>query len=364
VSRPGRTLADLTRLVDGKLDGDGALEIHRVASIEEAGPGEITLLTQPRFRSYLENCKAGAVIVGETVRIAKEDAPGVSILRVAQPYVAFARILAALHPARRPEGTVSSRAAIDTTASLGANVTVFPHVYVGPGAKIERGTVLYPGVFVGSEAEVGEECILHPQVTVYERCRLGNRVVVHAGAVIGSDGFGYAGEGAERVKIPQIGVVEIQDDVEIGANCTIDRATLGKTVIGAGTKLDNLVHIAHNVTVGKHSLIIAQTGVAGSTRIGNEVILAGQVGVLNHLEIGDRAKVGPKSGIAQSIPPGAVMSGGIHALPHGEWRRTVALLHRLPKLWSAMLSLKRKSASVPSKRRKGGKTHARHQGNR
>jgi UDP-3-O-[3-hydroxymyristoyl] glucosamine N-acyltransferase len=251
---------------------------------------------------------------------------------------------------------------IDPTASLGENVTVFPHVYVGAGARVRQGTVLYPGVFLGNEVEVGEECVLHPQVTVYEGCRLGDRVIVHAGVVIGSDGFGYAGEGVERVKIPQIGVVEIHDDVEIGANCTIDRATLGKTVIGAATKIDNLVHIAHNVTVGKHSLIIAQTGVAGSTRIGNEVILAGQVGVLNHLEIGDRAKVGPKSGVAQSIPPGAIMSSGIHAVPHDEWRRIVALLHRLPKLWSAILSLKRESAGAGGarKHRKGSKTHARH----
>jgi UDP-3-O-[3-hydroxymyristoyl] glucosamine N-acyltransferase len=364
VNLRARTLADLARLVDGRLDGDGDVEIHRVASIEEAGPGDITLLTQPRFRSYLPSCKASAVIVENTVRLPREDAGGVNLLRVAHPYVAFARILAALHPPRRHEGTVSSRAVIDPTASLGKNVTVFPHVYIGPGAKVKQGTVLYPGVFLGNGVEVGEECILHSQVTVYEGCRLGDRVIIHAGVVIGSDGFGYAGEGAERVKIPQIGVVEIHDDVEIGANCTIDRATLGKTVIGAGTKIDNLVHIAHNVTVGKHSLIIAQTGVAGSTRIGNEVILAGQVGVLNHLEIGDRAKVGPKSGVAQSIPAGAIMSGGIHAVPHDEWRKTVAVLHRLPKLWSAVLGLKRKSASGRRKRQKGVKTHARHQGNR
>jgi UDP-3-O-[3-hydroxymyristoyl] glucosamine N-acyltransferase len=360
VNLRARTLADLARIVDGQLDGDGDLEIHRVASFEEAGAGDITLLTQPRFRSLLPNCKASAVIIGNTTRLSKEDAGGVNLLRVAEPHVAFARILAALHPPRRHEGTVSAHAVIDPAASLGKDVTVFPHVYVGAGAKVKQGTVLYSGVFLGNGVEVGEECILHPQVTVYEGCRLGDRVTIHAGAVIGSDGFGYAGEGAKRVKIPQIGIVEIHDDVEIGANCTIDRATLGSTVIGAGTKLDNLVHIAHNVTVGKHSLIIAQTGIAGSTRIGNEVILAGQVGVLNHIEIGDRARVGPKSGIAQSIQAGATFSGGIHAVPHHQWLKTVALLRRLPELWSELLTLKRKAARPPGKRHKGFKNHARH----
>jgi UDP-3-O-[3-hydroxymyristoyl] glucosamine N-acyltransferase len=224
---------------------------------------------------------------------------------------------------------------------------------------VARESVLFPGVFLGDGVEVGEECVLYPQVTIREGCRLGNRVILHAGVVIGSDGFGYAGEGKRRIKIPQVGTVEIEDDVEIGANTTIDRATLGRTIIGRGTKIDNLVHIGHNVVVGEHSLIVAQTGIAGSTRIGKEVILAGQVGVVNHIEIGDRARIGPQSGVPRSVPPGAWLSGGIAAAPHKEWLKVMALLPRLPKLWSAVRRLELKVAALARRAGKGGRVHAR-----
>jgi UDP-3-O-[3-hydroxymyristoyl] glucosamine N-acyltransferase len=199
---------------------------------------------------------------------------------------------------------------------------------------------------VGEGAEIGEDCELHPNAVVRYGCKLGNRVVLHAGAVIGSDGFGYAGRGTERIKIPQAGIVEVQDDVEIGANTTVDRATIGRTVIGRGAKLDNLVQIAHNVVVGENSVIAAQAGIAGSTRIGKDVMLAGQVGIVNHLTIGDGAVVGPQSGVGRSIPAGARVSSGLHAVPHQEWLRVMTLLPKLPEVWTLTRRLERKLADL------------------
>jgi len=181
-------------------------------------------------------------------------------------------------------------------------------------------------------------------VVVREGCRLGDRVILHAGVVIGSDGFGYAGSGAERVKIPQTGIVVIEDDVEIGANTTVDRATLGKTVIGRGVKIDNLVQVAHNVVIGEHTVIAAQAGIAGSSRVGRNVVLAGQVGVVNHVEIGDGTVVGPQSGIAQSVPAGATVSSGIPAAHHQEWLKVMVLLPQLPKLWATVRALEKRLA--------------------
>ncbi len=354
-----KTLSELARHVGGRVIGDEGVEIWRVASIEEAGPGDITFLAHPRYRSYLATCKASAIIVGGGVAIQTPAESGRGFLQVSEPYIALAKILRLFNPIRRYNGQVSPYASIDPTAILGEGVTVFPYVYVGERVRVNRRTVLFPGVFLGDGVEMGEDCVLHAQVTVLEGCRLGDRVILHAGVVIGADGFGYAGEGRERIKIPQVGIVDIEDDVEIGANTTVDRATLGRTVIGRGTKIDNLVQIAHNVVVGEHSIIAAQAGVAGSTKIGNEVILAGQVGVVNHIEIGDKARIGPQSGIPRSVPPGALLSGGIAAAPHQEWLKVMTLLPQLPKLWSAVRHLERKVSQLARRSGKGVKTHAR-----
>ncbi len=352
-----KILSELADLVGGKVIGDDTVEIRGVASIEEARQGDITFLAHPRYRSHLAACQASAIIAGHGVAAA---APGSdsSFLEVADPYVAFARILQLFHPPPRYDGQVSPQATIHPTATLGAGVTVFPYVYVGKSVKVNRGTVLFPGVFLGDGVEVGEDCVLYPHVTVREGCRLGNRVILHAGVVIGADGFGYAGAGPGRVKIPQVGTVEIEDDVEIGANTTVDRATLGRTIIGRGSKIDNLVQIAHNVVVGEHTVIAAQTGIAGSSRIGREVILAGQVGVVNHVEIGDRVIIGPQSGIPHSIPPGAALSGGVPAIPHREWLKVMTILPRLPELWNAVRRLERKISQLTQRGGKGAKNHA------
>lgn len=345
-----KTLAELAAHVGGELVGDGAVSIHRLAAIDEAGPGEISFLTNPRYAKHLDHCRASAIIVGRAVGAELAGHTALSLLVAADPYVAFAKILQLFAPAVHYPQLRSPLASVDPTATVGEGVSLAPHAYVGARAKIGAGSVLYPGVFVGADVEIGAACVLHPNAVVYHGCRIGDRVILHAGVVIGSDGFGYAGYGEGRVKIPQIGIVTVQDDVEIGANSTVDRATLGQTVIGRGAKIDNLVQIAHNVTVGEHSLLAAQVGIAGSTKLGKHVTMAGQSGAVNHIEIGEGATIGPQTGVFQSVAPAAMFSAGLHAAPHREWLKVMTLLPQLPKLWASVRALERQFS--PSRKSK------------
>ncbi|HEX9454032.1 MAG TPA: UDP-3-O-(3-hydroxymyristoyl)glucosamine N-acyltransferase [Candidatus Binatia bacterium] len=341
-----RTLNELADHVGGKVVGDGSVIISKVAALDQAEPGEISFLTNPRYQRFLPQCRASAVIVGKGVATPGSNSAAVNFLEAPDPYVAFAKILQIFSPAPQFAGAVSAQSSVDDTAVLGSNVTVFAHAFIGPRVRVGDDTVIYSGVFLGADSRVGRGCTLHPNVVVREGCCLGDRVILHAGVVIGSDGFGYAGSGAGRVKIPQVGVVIVEDDVEIGANSTVDRATLGQTVIAKGAKIDNLVQIAHNVVIGEHSVIAAQAGIAGSSRLGKNVTLAGQVGVVNHITIGDGAIIGPQSGVGQSVSAGAVLSSGITAAPHHEWLKVMVLLPQLPKLWNAVRGLERKLARL------------------
>jgi UDP-3-O-[3-hydroxymyristoyl] glucosamine N-acyltransferase len=346
VTAAGKTLAELAEQVGGRVIGDGRIVICKVASIEEAGPGEITFLATPRYQRLLASCKASAVIIGPGIVTESPSERRREYLEASDPYVAFAKILQLFNPLPSHSEHISSQANIDPAADLEVGVTVFPYVFVGRGTHVGTGTVLYPGVFLGEQVQIGQDCVLHPNVVVRDGCRIGSRVVLHAGVVIGSDGFGYAGEGDQRVKIPQVGIVEVEDDVEIGANTTVDRATLGRTIIGRGVKIDNLVQIAHNVVVGENSIIAAQAGIAGSTRIGKDVMLGGRVGIINHLTIGDGARIGPGSGILRSVPPGVMRSSGIDAAPHREWLKVITLLPQLPRLWTSLRHLEKKVSTL------------------
>lgn len=341
-----KRLRDLAEYVGGRVIGDGSVVISRVSSIEEAGYGDITFLANPRYARFIAASKASAVIVAPEIVGAEWATSGQRFLEVAQPYVAFAKILQLFAPSVEYRREIAASAHVEPTAELGENVSVYPNVYVGKSAKVGDRSVLLPGVFLGDRVEVGNDCVLHPNVVVGDGCRLGDKVILHAGVVIGSDGFGYAGSGDQRIKIPQIGIVEIEDNVEIGANTTIDRATLGRTLICRGAKIDNLVQIAHNVTVGENSVIAAQAGIAGSTKLGKNVTLAGQVGVVNHIEIGDGATIGPQSGVPQSVPAGALLSGGIGVAPHHQWLKVMTLLPQLPKLWSLVRKLEKQVAQL------------------
>jgi UDP-3-O-[3-hydroxymyristoyl] glucosamine N-acyltransferase len=341
----GKSLSELAAHVQGNVVGDGSVVVHKVAAIDEAGPGEITFLSHPRYQKFLPQCKASAVIIGPGVAGSAHRGSH-NFIEAANPYLAFAKILAIFSPPPLFNGERSAAVHIDGSAKLADGVTIFPNVVVGPRVKIDHGSVLFPGVFIGADAAIGADCVFYPNVVIREGCRIGDRVVLHAGVVIGSDGFGYAGTGAGRIKIPQIGVVVIEDDVEIGANSTVDRATLGKTIIGRGAKIDNLVQIGHNVIVGEDCLVAAQVGIAGSTRLGKNVTLAGQVGVVNHIQIGDNATIGPQSGIAKSVPSGAVLSSGLAAAPHHQWLKVMTLLPQLPSLWSAVRRLEKAVARI------------------
>ena len=344
----------MAEYVGGRVIGDGSVTIYRVSPIEEAGPGDITFLANPRYARFIPGSKASAIIVAPQVVGPEVAKSGQGFLEVAQPYVAFAKILQLFAPATEYQyrQEIAPSAHIDPTAKVGHDVSIYPNVYVGRSTQIGDHSILLPGVFLGDQVEIGRDCVLHPNVVVRDGCRVGSRVILHAGVVIGSDGFGYAGSGEDRIKIPQVGVVEVEDDVEIGANTTIDRATLGRTLIARGAKIDNLVQIAHNVTVGANSVIAAQAGVAGSTRLGKNVTLAGQVGVVNHIEIGDGAVIGPQSGVPQSVPAGALLSGGIGVAPHHEWLKVMTLLPQLPRLWSLVRRLEKQVAQLANRQPK------------
>jgi len=326
-TRRAVTLADLARHLGCRLEGDGDLEVTRVAGLEDAGPGDVTFLSNPKYASKLSATRATAVIVDDKV----SGAP-CAMLRTAQVYLAFAEAVSLLTPASRPAPGISPLASIDPTAMLGPDVHVGPFVAIGPRAKIGARTAIYPHVTVGADASIGADCDVHARVSIREDVSIGDRVVLQDGVVIGGDGFGFARrpDGTHQ-KIPQVGRVVIEDDVEIGANTTVDRPAVGETRIGSGTKIDNLVMIAHGVKIGRHVLLAAQVGIAGSTVLDDGVVMAGQSGATGHVHLGRGVIVGAKSAVTKDIEPGSHVTG-IPAGDVDEWRETTVLLRRLPDL--------------------------------
>ncbi len=319
-------LGELATRLDCALVGDAQVEVSRVAALERAGPGDLSFVASRKYAPQAARTRAAALIAG----------PGfgssLPLLVTPNPYLAFARAVGLLHPAPRPEPGVHPSAQVDPTAVLGPGVHVGAGAVVGARARIGACTVLHAHVVISDDAEIGEDCLLHSGAQVREGCRLGQRVVVQNGAVIGSDGFGFARDADGRYeKIPQVGSVVIEDDVEIGALCAIDRAALHETRIGRGCKLDNLVQIGHSVTLGPDSVLAGQVGIAGSTEVGRGVTLAGQVGVNGHIRIGDGATATGQSGITRDLEAGAFVSG-LPAIPNTEWRRAAVLFTRLPEL--------------------------------
>jgi UDP-3-O-[3-hydroxymyristoyl] glucosamine N-acyltransferase len=321
------TLAELARRLGATLEGgSGDLEISDVAAIEEALPGTLTFAADRRHQAHLATTRAAAVLLAPNA-----PAAPLPVLRVAHPYLAFVDAMELFHPTRRPPASVHPTAVIAPNAVLGAGASVGPHVVVGEGVRIGRDAVLHARVTIYPEVRIGDEFTAHAGVVVREEVVIGDRVTVHAGAVVGSDGFGFVPRAEGHRKIPQVGTVLVEDDVEIGANATVDRATLGATVIGRGTKIDNLVMIGHNCRIGPGCLLAAQVGLAGGTRLGAGVMLGGQVGASGHLSIGDGAQVAAQSGIHGDVPAGAVY-GGYPAVQIRGWRRVTSSLPRLPAL--------------------------------
>jgi UDP-3-O-[3-hydroxymyristoyl] glucosamine N-acyltransferase len=332
-------LCELAKMIGGVLTGDGNIEIRGVAGINEASGDEISFVANPKYASVAASTKAGAVIVSNEWAA---DCP-VALIRVNNPDASFAQIASFFYaPVPLPEPGVHPAAVVADDAVIGEGASIGPFCVIESGAQIGARSVISAQCYVGRQAVVGEDSFLYPQVSLRESVRIGCRTVIHNGTVVGSDGFGYSVDSAGiRTKIPQIGIVQIGDDVEIGANVAIDRARFGKTSIGNGVKIDNLVQIAHNVSIGDHAVIIAQVAIAGSTAIGDRVILAGQSGVAGHLKIGSGVVVAAKAGVIKDIPPGEYVMG-MPAISASKFKRSAASIALLPKLKTRVVELEKK----------------------
>jgi len=323
-----------------------------VSSLAQAQPGDLTFVSNTKYLRQLATTRASAVIVGGSngagsARAASTRPPAsCAILRADDPYSTFARAVSLLAQAAPPATGVDALSSVARDASIGAGVSIGPFVTIGAGASIGARTILYPNAVVGAGARIGDDCVIHSQVSIRARVVVGNRVTLHDGVVVGSDGFGFARQkDGTHLKIPQHADVVIEDDVEIGANSTIDRPAVGETRIKAGAKIDNLVHIAHGVTIGRRALLAAQVGIAGSTTIDDDVMMAGQSGVIGHVRVGKGAVIGAKSAVLQAVDDGAFVTG-IPAIAHGDWRKSSALFGQLPAFRKRVAQLERRIAKL------------------
>jgi UDP-3-O-[3-hydroxymyristoyl] glucosamine N-acyltransferase len=335
------SLGEISEFIKAEMKGDPALRITGIGSLEDALPGQLSFLVDSRYEHLVSSCRASAFIVPQAFRELDFN-----LLITDNPYLALARAAQLFSSSRSDEAGIHATSLLGENIQFGEGVSVGPFVHIGDNCKIGAGTKIGTGAYIGKNVILGDNCLIHPRVCVLARCIVGDRVIIHSGAVIGADGYGYAqDEQGRHIKIPQTGIVQIDDDVEIGANATIDRATFGKTWIKRGTKIDNLVMIAHNVIVGEDCAIVSQVGISGSTRLGNHVVLGGQVGIAGHIEIGDKVKIGAKSGILHSIKPDQAIVG-IPGVPHDDWFKTYANIQRLPRLKAELKRLREKVQSI------------------
>jgi UDP-3-O-[3-hydroxymyristoyl] glucosamine N-acyltransferase len=345
------TLEEITKLVAGELEGDPRVVIKGVSGIKEARQGDITFLANPKYEFLMETSEASAIIASKDMRKAISK----PVIRVENPSLAFSKVIEAIFPDnKRSFRGVHPTAIIGKEVKLGNGVSLGPYVVVDNEVEINDNTTICAGTFIGYGTKIGSDVLIYPHVTIRERAIIGDRVIVHSGTVIGSDGFGFAQVNGVHQKIPQVGIVVIEDDAEIGACVTIDRARFGKTIIGRGTKVDNLVQIAHNVVIGENSIIVAQSGVSGSSTLGKNVILAGQSGIVGHIEIGDDVIVGAQAGVTKSVPRKTFVVGS-PARPHKESKKIFAAWSKLPELIKEIAELKEKVRELTKERAKGGK---------
>jgi len=342
-----KTVSEIAAQVDGSIDGDGSVVIRGFAGLEEAGPKDVSFLANPRYAVQLKTTRAAAVFVASDQEVSVETGP--VLIRVANPSAAFSRALTwMVDPVPETFQGIHPSAVIAASAKLGDDVTVGPHAVIEDNVVIGSRTKIRSGVFIGTGSTIGDDGEIHPNVTITHHTQIGDRVIIHSGTVIGSDGFGYVTENGVHTKIPQIGIVQICDDVEIGANVTVDRARFDKTVIGEGTKIDNLVQIAHNVRIGKGCVIVSQVGIAGSSTIQDYVVLGGQVGVAGHLTVGAGSMVAAQSGISNSVEPRSILFGS-PAQDHMRAKRIHAVLNKLPEALKEMRVLKKQLQDLQEK---------------
>ena len=338
------TLGQIAEWVAGELTGDPDCAITGAGPLDAAGEGQIAFAEKSGLKR-IETTKAAAVIVPRDY-----TQPDMNLIHVDNPRLAFATVLGRLYPPTRPDAGIHPSAVIGKGCTIGKDAAIAANVVLGNNVTVGDRATLDSNVVIGDQASIGEDTRIYPNVFVGERCCIGCRVIIHAGSVIGSDGFGFVFDQGRHHKMPQVGIVQIDDDVEIGANNTIDRATLGKTWIKTGTKTDNLVHIAHNVTVGEHAIIVGQAGIAGSTTLGKYVIIAGQAGISGHITLGDQVTVGPQCGVHKSVESKQVVSGTTLAMPHRTWLRLQAVLPDLPDLYKRVQLMEERLAQMETKK--------------
>ena len=342
-------LQEIADRLDCRIEGDGNIEITGVAALEDAGPGQLTFFANPKYLPALRRTHASAVIAGDGA-----DGGRLAVLRTNDPYLAFARAVELFADPWRPPPGVHRLAVVEDGAVVGADVSIGPFTLVESGARVGARTVIRSHVSIGRSAVLGEDCTIHAHVSIRERVRLGDRVVVQDGAVIGSDGFGFARQASgEHYKIPQVGGVVIEDDVEIGANTAIDRPAVGETRVAAGVKIDNLVQVGHGVRIGRQSLLAAQSGVAGSSVLEERVTLAGQVGVAGHITIGKGTVATAQTGIPNSVEAGSFISG-YPAIPNRDWLKASAVFRKLPELRKQVAELERRIAELEGRTARQG----------
>lgn len=340
---PRFTLAELAERAGGRVVGEAAHEISGVASLADAGPSDLSFLTSSRYRREAEASRAGALLVGAGEPRLEELAAGRPLLVAEDPELARNRVLALYEPADAPPAGVHATAVVEEGAEVSPEASVGPYAMVGRGSRLAAGVVVGAHAVVGRRCRLGEGSVLHPHAVLYDGTELGCRVVVHAGTVLGADGFGYTSRADGHHKVPQLGRVVVEDDVEIGALSAIDRATLGATRVGRGTKIDNLVQVGHNVEIGRGAMLCGQAGVAGSSKLGDGVVVAGQAGVGDHVTLGDRVQVGAASAAVRPVPADTVVSATVPAMELGRWRRQAALLGRLDEMLRRLRAVEAKT---------------------
>lgn len=335
------TAQQIASFVGGEVEGNPNASVTTFAKIEEGVPGALSFLANPQYEQYIYNTKSSVVLVNKDFQL--KSTVETTLVRVDNAYESVAKLLTLYESMKQKKTGVSDKAYISPTAKIGEDCYVAPFAYIGDNVVVGNGTTVHPNAVICDNASVGEDCIIYPNVTIYHDCKIGNRVILHAGAVIGADGFGFAPTANGYDKIPQIGIVTIEDDVEIGANTCVDRSTMGTTIVRKGVKLDNLVQIAHNVDVGSHTVMSAQVGVAGSCKIGEWCMLGGQVGVAGHITVGDRTYAGAQSGIpgGRMIKNGNCTVMGYPAIEQKNFARSAAVYKNLPELAAQINELKR-----------------------
>lgn len=329
-------LQQLAELVGGRLQGDPDIEIERVFPIDLAGEGDITFVSNPKYLARLNESRASAIILAPGI-----DAPGRNLLICANPYLAFAKILSFLQGSELPVRGVMTGATVAASAEIAAGVTIHPGSVIGDNVVIGTGTTIFPNVVVYDDVRIGADCLLHAGAIIREGSVLGDRVILQPAAVIGSDGFGYAPDGSGYYKIPQVGIVVLEDDVEIGSCSCVDRAALGETRIGRGSKIDNLVQLAHNVEIGEDTVMAAQVGISGSTRIGRHCTFGGQAATAGHVRVGDNVTIGGRGGVSGNVGSDQVLSG-LPAMPHKQWLKTTMSLPKVPEMRKELQRLKKR----------------------